>query len=711
MASHSHRSHSDTTPSIRGLARLVLALAPAFAPPLAFSALPAGFEERFVADVPAPTALAQLPDGRVLVTSQDGRLWTVQVTPGGGTRQLALDLSSRVCDDSERGLLGVDVDPDFDANGRIYLYSTFRNRPGCPGQDPESPVNRVSRFRFQGAVVDPASEVVLLDGIPSYNGNHNGGDVLIGGDGMLYVSIGDGGCDFRNDSGCAGANDAARDRNTLLGKIARITRDGEVPADNPFVGANTARCNQGNSAAGTICRETWAWGLRNPFRIAADPDSGGTRIFVNDVGQGDWEEVDELQRGADYGWNQREGRCRNGSQSDCPPPPSNLTDPIHAYSHNTGCGSITGGAFVPDGAWPAAFDTAYLYADFGCNQIFAMRQVSANNWTAQTFGTNLGGGGPVALKFLRGPGDAAARDLFYTTYDGGGELRRIVSTAGNGRPTARLQVTPIVGAPPLSVRLDGSASTDPEGDPLTYNFSFGDGSADVSGALANVEHVYTAVGTFTARLTVSDGGSTSAAATRAIRVGQGSAPELELLSPGNDFRFAVRQNISLQVRATDEEDGVLPASAVTWTVTRHHDAHEHPYVPATHGKKLTVRGPAPEDLEATNDSWLVVRVRAVDSDGQETTLERALLPRKVRVTLKTDPAALRVKVNGTEFTPTAAGLELVSWAGWGLRVEAFAQNRGGVAYRFASWSDGGAAKHTFSTPARAVTLTARYRRR
>lgn len=182
--------------------------------------VPSGFEDRFVIDVPVPTALAQLPDGRLLVTSQDGRLWLVQAGDSP-SKSVALNLSSRVCDDSEQGLLGVDVDPDFAVNGRIYLYYTFRNQGGCPGQDPESPVNRVGRFRLQGSTVDPSSEVVLLDNIPSFNGNHNGGDVLVGKDGMLYVSVGDGGCDFRGDSGCAGGNDAARDRNTLLGKILR----------------------------------------------------------------------------------------------------------------------------------------------------------------------------------------------------------------------------------------------------------------------------------------------------------------------------------------------------------------------------------------------------------------------------------------------------------------------------------------------------------
>jgi glucose/arabinose dehydrogenase len=672
--------------------------------------VPSGFEDRFVIDVPVPTALAQLPDGRLLVTSQDGRLWLVQAGDSP-SKSVALNFSNRVCDDSEQGLLGVDVDPDFSVNGRIYLYYTFRNQAGCPGQDPESPVNRVSRLRLQGSTVDPASEVVLLDNIPSFNGNHNGGDVLVGKDGMLYVSVGDGGCDFRGDSGCAGGNDAARDRNTLLGKILRITRDGQVPADNPFLGGNSVRCNQGNGGGGTICRETWAWGLRNPFRIAADPDSPETRIFVNDVGQGDWEEVDELERGADYGWNQREGKCRNGSQSDCPPPPAGLTDPIHAYSHNTGCGSITAGAFVPDGAWTAAFDDAYLYADFGCNAIFSLRRTSPTAWSAQNFATNLGGGGPVAMKFLRDSGDTTNRALFYTTYDNGGQLRKILRPGANAHPVAQLTVSPASGEAPLTVRLDASASSDPEGDPLTYRFSFGDSDPDETTGASFVDHTYDGEGTFTAAVVASDAEGSSSPATRTVHVGQGTAPTLELIAPAPDFRFTVGQTIALRVRALDAEDGALPGSAITWTVARRHDQHEHPYVPATNGKTLDVRAPAPEDLQSTGNSWLVVRIRAVDSDGLETTLETRLLPKKVRLTLRTDPAGLRVRVNGTPITAAGGGTEIVSWAGWRLNLEAFAQSAGGTSYRFVSWSDGAAAKHTFTTPTRPRTLTARYRER
>jgi glucose/arabinose dehydrogenase len=139
---------------------------------------------------------------------------------------------------------------------------------------------------MSGDIVDPTTEKVLIDNIPSPNGNHNAGDLSFGKDGYLYVSVGDGGCDYKGDSGCGGSNDASRDRDILLGKVLRITRDGQIPSTNPYTGTTSARCNlTGRTDPGKTCQETFAWGLRNPFRFAFDPNATGTRFFINDVGQ------------------------------------------------------------------------------------------------------------------------------------------------------------------------------------------------------------------------------------------------------------------------------------------------------------------------------------------------------------------------------------------------------------------------------------------
>src|SRR5205085_12326353 len=125
----------------------------------------------------------------------------------------------------------------------------------------------------------------------------------------------------------------------LNGKILRITKAGDIPLGNPFQDADSARCNAaGHTDAGKKCQETFAWGLRNPYRISFDPNTPGTttRFFINDVGQATWEEIDEAVAGADYGWNVREGHCATGSPTDCGPPPAGMTNPVYDYAHTSG---------------------------------------------------------------------------------------------------------------------------------------------------------------------------------------------------------------------------------------------------------------------------------------------------------------------------------------------------------------------------------------
>jgi len=373
----------------------------------ATATVPANFSDTLVAGIVAPTAIAFTPDGRMLVSSQGGVL---RVVSGGGTT-VALNLSASTCSDVERGLLGIAVDPSFASNHFIFLYQTVNKAGTC--------VNRVSRFVLPDTnVIDPASQAVLLDDIPSPAGNHNGGDLNFGPEGLLYVSVGDGGCDYAGNSGCGGENDASRDRNVLLGKILRITRDGTVPLRNPFNHRGNWRCGitgTGASPPGTICRETYAWGFRNPFRFAFDPNTPSTRFFINDVGQNTWEEIDVGQNGADYGWNVREGFCANGSTTDCGPPPAGMTNPIFAYRS----GAITGGAFVPNGIWPG-YDGSYLYADFNNGTISRLDANGTGGFTSSAFASGLGN--VVHLEF--GPfGQTQA--LYYSTYTNGGQVRRI----------------------------------------------------------------------------------------------------------------------------------------------------------------------------------------------------------------------------------------------------------------------------------------------
>lgn len=658
--------------------------------------LPANFSDALIDQLASPTALQFTPDGRLLVANQQGQLRVVV----NGTDMLttpALNLSAQLCTDSERGLMGIAVDPAFASNNFIYLYYTFRKHGVCSSGTSTDPVNRVSRFTLgSNNVVVAGSELVLIDNIRSTGGNHNGGDLQFGKDGYLYVSIGDAGCDYADPTRCAGNNDASRDNHMLLGKILRIRTDGSAPPDNPYLGSDSDVCRlTGGTTAGRRCRETYASGLRNPFRIAFDSNAAGTRFFINDVGQGTWEEIDQGQAGADYGWNIREGHCANGSTTDCGTV-AGLTNPIFDYGRTTGCASITAGAFVPNGLWPSTYDGGYLYADYVCGKIFLLKP-SGGSWVSSQFAT---GSDVISMTF--GPYNGG-RALFYTTFSDNGQVRRITFTGSgstNQPPVAVASATPRSGPAPLLVSFDGSQSSDPNaGDTLTYSWNFGDGSALGSGATTT--HSYASTGVFNATLTVRDQlGASSTPVTMQIQVGN-TAPVPTIATPAAGTQFRVGQTLTLSGSASDAQDGTLPASSLSWTVLRHHDTHFHPYLAPTSGNNITVTAPPPEDLAGTESSFLEVQLTATDSQGLTATTTRIVEPHTVDVTFASAPQGRTLTLNGTAIV---APTTVVSWEGYALNVDAPAQ----TGYTFVSWSDGGARAHTITTPAAPATYTATF---
>jgi glucose/arabinose dehydrogenase len=397
----------------------------------------------------SPTAIVPLNAGRALVLEKRG---TVRVLGADGTLLAtnALSLTLSVCTDSEEGLLGAAIDPAFAQNGFVYLYYTH-NAGDCASSTGR--FNRVSRFTMTGDVINPASELILLDNMAIPAGNHNGGDLQIGNDGELYVTVGDGGTNPRG----AGPS-AAQDLSLLNGKILRITTTGGVPPDNPFVGASgatacrTAGLTEPTSA---ICMEIYDYGLRNPFRFAFDPNTAQTRFFINDVGQSTWEEVDAGGKGLNYGWDIREGFCANGSSTSCAPTPALYTDPLTAYNHSTGCLFITGGAFIPNGIWDPVYDGGYLFADGGCGKIFLRSSDGTVDYAtpfAQTSGTI------TDMTFLTQGGVTA---LYYVT-NGSSQLHRITLPAAPPKPpVVQPPTTPPIAPAPVPPRITLTHSATP----------------------------------------------------------------------------------------------------------------------------------------------------------------------------------------------------------------------------------------------------------
>jgi glucose/arabinose dehydrogenase len=288
-----------------------------------------------------PVAMVQLPDedGYWYVVEQSGRVLRFANRDDASAGMFA-DIRDRVASGGEAGLLGMAFDPCFADSGGVYLSYT---RAGAPL------TSVISRFtsRDGGVTLDPASEQVLLTVEQPYS-NHNGGNIAFGPDGLLYIGLGDGG------SG-GDPHGHAQNTQTLLGALLRIDVCGhagyDIPPDNPFA--------QGGGRG-----EIYAYGLRNPWRWSFDRKTGD--LWLADVGQGAWEEVDRIVRGGNYGWNLREGaHCYSG---DCNQ--AGLIDPVAEYSHAEGC-SITGG-YVYRGQRIAALRGTYLYADYCSGKLWGL---------------------------------------------------------------------------------------------------------------------------------------------------------------------------------------------------------------------------------------------------------------------------------------------------------------------------------------------------
>ncbi len=575
--------------------------------------LPRDFADEPVAAVPQPTAIAFTPDAEMLVASKSGE---VRLKPAGRPLdpEPALDVSSRVCPDWDSGLMGVAVDPQFAWNRFVYLYYTRLRSRDCR----TDAVNRLSRFVLAGSARRRArSERVLLDNIRSPTGIHNAGDLHFGKDGFLYVSIGDGGCHPDKDL-CGPENPAAREPHHLLGKIIRIDRDGNAPPEN----GGDARCAmRGAAAPGRRCQEIFASGLRNPFRMAFDPNAQGTRFYINDVGRTRAEEINAGRLGADYGWPLREGRCRFGPEGVCGAPPSELTDPLFDYPHSSTCKAITGGAFVPQGVWPARFDGAYLFADWICGRIWRLSDAPDGRHVVKEFVTGLGERSPVHLTFGPGPG---AEALYYATWANGGELRMLHPTRGNRRPVARMTTEPVFGRVPLDVRYDARSSWDPDaGDRLRFHWRFGDGRRRVT-RKPTVAHRYRTRAVHIARLTVGDGTAMSDPVD--VRIFAGDRPPAPGIRGPRTYRSG--QTLMLRGAATDPEDGRLRPRRLRWTVDLHHGSHRHPYAKPSTGATLRIRGAAPEDARALRSSFLRVTLTATDRHGLAAVATHDLLPRE-----------------------------------------------------------------------------------
>lgn len=300
-----------------------------------------------------PVALTHAGDGsnRVFVADQYGLIYVFENSPDVEESQVFLDIESRVVykdNENEEGLLGLAFHPRYRETGEFFVYYTSVEAPHT---------SVVSRFRVSDDPnhADPASEEEILR-IKQPYWNHNGGTIVFGPDGYLYIVLGDGGS--RADPQGNGQN-----LKTLLGSVLRIDVDRKenglnyaIPADNPFVGTTDG-----------ARPEIWAYGLRNVWRLTFDRETG--TCWAGDVGQDVWEEIDIIVKGGNYGWNLREGKHPFGPHG--VGPREDLIEPIWEYHHDVGK-SITGG-HVYRGKELPELAGYYLYGDYVSGILWALK--------------------------------------------------------------------------------------------------------------------------------------------------------------------------------------------------------------------------------------------------------------------------------------------------------------------------------------------------
>lgn len=637
---------------LRKLVLLVLLALLARALPSLAATLPTGFTETQLArGIVRPTAMAVAPDGRIFVCEQTGALRVIK----DGRLLPEPFVTVPVFTEGERGLVGVTVDPDFPRTPHVYLYYTA-TRPVVH--------NRVSRFTAQGDKAAKGSELAILDLPQLAKPIHNSGTMRFGPDGYLYIAVGEN-----------AVPENAQSLANPLGKILRIAKDGTIPTGNPFYDRTSG-----------VARAIWAMGLRNPFSFSFQPGTG--RMFINDVGNKTWEEIDDGIAGANYGWPVTEG----------PTSDPRFQAPLYAYRHGptpeTGC-AISGGAFYDpeEPQFPASFLGTYLFADFCSGWI---RRFDPATKAVNAFATGIGG--PIGLQV----GDDGF--LYYLAYEEGTVSR--IGYTGSAAPRISAQPEDLTVAAGAPAGFDVKATGAP---PLRYQWRRnGSPIAGATGAaytLAQAE-LSDDGAAFDVVVSNDQGSATSDAAT--LTVLDDEPPQARITSPAAGLLYEGGQTIAYTGEGADPEDGALPAAAFTWRVDFHHLDHLHPFIPDTPGAaggSFTI----PTVGETSTDVWYRIHLTVRDADGLTGTTFVDVRPRTARMTFQTDPAGLRLTLDGE---PRTAPFTETGVVGIVRGISAPSpQTLGGVTWDFVSWSDGTPATHNLPTPPADATYSATFKAR
>ncbi|MFI7116719.1 PQQ-dependent sugar dehydrogenase [Amycolatopsis sp. NPDC049868] len=637
-------------------------------PASAAPVLPPGFVLRDQQSGQAPydlTDFAYLPDGSMLTTGKEGNVAWVSTT--GQTRSIA---TLPVRSSGDLGLVGLAIAPDYATSRTVYTARAVDVAGGGIAL-------RASRWTVTGTA-EPTGltgEKVLVEGAANTD-IHGITGVVAAPDGTVWISTGD-------SSRFQGAADPfalnVYDLDKIFGKIFHITADGAGVPDNPYYTAANPN---------SLRSKVFASGFRSPFRFSLDAGTG--LPVVGDVGWGTWEEINFVQKGANLGWPCFEGNQPADGFSAMPQCASAVnTPPMLAIRHGQGVdngNSVTAGIVYNGESYPEEYRGAYFFGDYATQKLWTAKydtqgRVVRPQETPPKF---TGIGGPV--KFLAAAnGDIVYADIY------SGLLRRLSYTTGNKAPVA--VATSETNPETRTVTFDGSGSYDFDGDQLTYEWDFGDGT---TGTGVKVSRTY-AAGTekFTAKLTVKDGLQASGSTDIAVAPGNHS-PKLTMTDPSERL-FAVGEEVKAGATVTDTEDGDLP---VTWTTLVRHCpenavCHAHPDRSGT-GPEFAM------PFTDHTDSNLEFTATATDSAGVKVSKTYVAKPREHRLTLTSNVAA------ALGITPEGGASSAMVVEGAKVEIQA-AEVASDGASTFTGWSNGATGRLTEITMGTSdQTITANY---
>lgn len=758
---------------------VVFVVASAEAPAAAAAApaeLPTGFQDvKVIGNLSEATSVAFAPNGTAFVAEKPGTIKAFDYNAGTGTWETNggefANLRSNVNNYWDRGLTGIEVDPQFPTRPYVYVNYVYDRDPRdnppqvpkwgtptsyydeCASEAATSPPRvgclvdvRVSRLTaVQGAggwVMQPGSEKELVQDACIQFGSHSSGDVLMGPDGYLYASAGEGASFTTEDWGQA-ANPCPGDpANGIEGGSLR-SQDLQTSGDPLGLGGSIFRINPDTGAApdGSTSNASRmvAYGQRNPWRLGFR----GFELWSGDVGASTWEELNRIPdvrtvtTPVNRGWPCYEGTYTGSARQ---PAWDALDRPICENLYAQGTGAVAapyfsyptrGGLLTPGEScnndtssvsgvtfgsaasnYPADYKGALFFADYARSCIWRLGK-KADGTPDPASITPMVENAETPVDLMTGPGG----DLYYVDFglsdegipaENAAAIHRITYTTSNAAPTARIVADKTSGAAPLTVNFDATTSTDPDaGDVLTYAWDLdGDGQYDDS-TLAKPSRQFP-VGNVTVGLRVDDGQGHQATASQLIQAGN-TAPTIGAFIPADTLTWKVGDTINFSASATDTQDGTLPPSAYTWNVAIRHCpggvCHTH-----THQTYVDVTAGSFTAPDHENPSHLLVTLTVTDSQGLTATKTVQVNPKTVTLDLASNPTGAALTVDSEPLFAPATRDFIV---GHVFNVIAPATRQfGGADYTFSSWSDGvtNPTRIGYTAPAADATLTASYTR-